>query len=133
MKNILSTLFIGVLSIVFAVQTKAQGISINEDPTITRMMESYINGNKAAQVITGFRIQLTATTDRVKMDGTVSAFKAKYPGVYVDWLHEKPYYKVKIGGFTSKPNAERYLKSIKLDYPEAYIVSDKVKSNELTN
>jgi SPOR domain len=133
MKNILSTLFIGVLSMVFAVQTKAQGISINEDPTITRMMETYANNNKAAQVIEGFRIQLTATTDRAKMDGTVTAFKAKYPGIFVDWSHAKPYYKVKAGAFTSKANAERYLKSIKLDYPEAFIVSEKVKATELTN
>jgi hypothetical protein len=133
MKNIILTLFIGVLSMVFAVQTMAQGISINEDPTITRMMEAYINNNKTAQVIEGFRIQLTATTDRVKMDGTVTAFKAKYPGVFVDWSHAKPYYKVKAGAFTSKANAERYLKSIKLDYPDAYIVAEKVKATELTN
>jgi SPOR domain len=133
MKNILSTLFIGVLSMVFAVQTKAQGITINEDPTITRMMQSYISNNKAVQVIEGFRIQLTATTDRVKMDGTLSVFKSKYPGIYVDWSHEKPYYKVKAGAFTSKANADRYLKSIKLDYPDAYIVAERVKATELTN
>jgi SPOR domain len=133
MKNILSTLFMGVLSMVFAVQTQAQGISINEDPIITRMMETYMNANKATQVIEGFRIQLTATTDRVKMDGTVNAFKAKYPGVFVDWVHAKPYYKVKIGAFAARANADRYLKSIKVDYPDAYVVQDKVKSNELTN
>lgn len=133
MKNILSTLFIGVLSIVFAVQTKAQGISINEDPTITRMMEAYVNNNKATQVIEGFRIQLAATTDRAKMDGTVAAFKAKYPDVFVEWSHAKPYYKVKAGAFTSKANAERYLKTLKLDYPDAYIVAEKVKATELTN
>jgi hypothetical protein len=133
MKNMLSTLFFGVLSMTFAVQTQAQGISINEDPTITRMMESYAANNKAAQVIEGFRIQLTATTDRAKMDGTVTTFKAKYPGVFIDWSHAKPYYKVKAGAFTSKANAERYLKSIKLDYPDAYIVAEKVKATELTN
>jgi SPOR domain len=116
--------------------TKAQGITVNEEPTITRMMDIYANGNKARtaeQTIEGFRIQLAATTDRRKVDQMQGAFTARYPGVYSGWSQVAPYYRVRIGGFTSRNDATKFLTNIKKDYPDAYIVADKVKTTELTS
>ena len=115
---------------------KAQGITVNEEPTITRMMDIYANGNKARtaeQTIDGFRIQLAATTDRRKVDQMQSAFSALYPGVYAGWSQAAPYYRVRIGGFVSRTDATKFLGNIKKDYPDAYIVADKVKTTELTS
>jgi hypothetical protein len=115
---------------------KAQGITVNEEPTITRMMDIYANGNKAKtaeQTIDGFRIQLVATTDRRKVDQIQGAFTARYPGVYAGWSQAAPYYRVRIGGFISRNDATKFLTNIKKDYPDAYIVADKVKTTELTS
>jgi hypothetical protein len=125
-------------SLLFAVlgTTKAQGITVNEEPTITRMMDIYANGNKARtaeQTIDGFRIQLAATTDRRKVDQMQGAFASRYPGVYAGWSQAAPYYRVRIGGFISRNDATKYLGNIKKDYPDAYIVADKVKTTELTS
>ena len=113
----------------------AQGITVNEEPTITRMMEVYSSVNKvkmAEQTIDGFRIQLVATTDRRKVDQYQSAFGGKYPGVFVGWSQAQPYYRVRAGGFTNRADAAKFLQSIKGDYPDAYIVADRVKTTELT-
>ena len=113
----------------------AQGITVNEEPTITRMMEVYSSVNKvkmAEQTIDGFRIQLVATTDRRKVDQYQSAFGGKYPGVFVGWSQAQPYYRVRVGGFTNRTDATKFLQSIKGDYPDAYIVADRVKTTELT-
>ncbi|MDZ7877952.1 MAG: SPOR domain-containing protein [Saprospiraceae bacterium] len=98
-------------------------------------MDIYTNGNKAKtaeQTIDGFRIQLAATTDRRKVDQMQGAFTARYPGVYAGWSQAAPYYRVRIGGFTSRNDANKFLTNIKKDYPDAYIVADKVKTTELT-
>jgi uncharacterized protein Veg len=129
-------IIVGVMLLFATISTvRAQGITVNEEPTITRMMDIYANGNKARtaeQTIDGFRIQLAATTDRRKVDQMQGAFTARYPGVFAGWSQAAPYYRVRIGGFTSRNDATKFLGNIKKDYPDAYIVADKVKTTELT-
>ena len=86
----------GILSIVlvfFALAaTIAQGVTINEEPTITKMMAVYTGVNKATasvQMLDGFRVQLMATTDRRKVDQLMSSFSAVYANVPVTWSDRK--------------------------------------------
>ncbi len=137
----------------FACISKAQNIIVNEDPIITKMMALFIGkaasapttgGNAAAnpggtntpivpQVIDGFRIQILASTDRRQVEAGQSTFAGRYPGTFVTWQQAKPYYRLRVGAFNSRSDASRYLQNIKRDYPDAYIVPDKVKTNEITN
>jgi hypothetical protein len=128
MKIIATLIFLGVVEL-----ASAQTITVNEDPTISRIMDVYVVTNKAPQIVDGFRVQLAATTDRTKMDAVENDFKSKYPGTHIEWVHNKPYYKVRAGAFTSKSSAAQFLKSIKADFPDAYIVPDKIKSDEISN
>ena len=119
-------------------------VTINEEPTITRMMEIYASGIKAAtptnpntapavQIIDGFRIQLMATTDRRKVDETQAQFGTLYPGIFSTWSQAKPYYRVRVGAFSSRTEASNFLNKIKKDYPDGYVVPDRVKTSEMTN
>ena len=129
------TLTISLCIIVSSLSFAQQGIQVNEEPTITRMMDIYANINKtktAEQVIDGFRIQLAATTDRRKVDEMRAAFGGRYPGVVTTWSQAQPYYRVRAGAFTSRGDATKFLGNIKKDYPDAYIVADKIKTTELT-
>lgn len=118
------------------VTAKAQGVTISEEPIITKMMEVYTGINKATtstQTIDGFRIQLMATTDRRKVDQLMSDFSGRYQGVPVTWSQAQPYYRVRVGAFINRDGATKYLQNIKKDYPDAYIVTDKVKTTEVMN
>ena len=119
-------------------------VTINEETAITRMMELYVGGIKVPpstnpntspdiQVIDGFRIQLMATTDRRKVDDTQAQFSGLYPGVFTTWSQAKPYYRVRVGAFSSRSDASSFLNKIKKDYPDAYIVPDRVKTSEMMN
>jgi SPOR domain len=130
----------GILSLVlvfFALAaTFAQGVTINEEPVITKMMELYTGTNKATssvQMLDGFRVQLMATTDRRKVDQTMATFSSRYADVPVTWSQAAPYYRVRVGAFLNRVGAEKYLQLIKKDYPDAYIVTDKVKTTEVMN
>jgi SPOR domain len=118
------------------VVSKAQGVTINEEPTITKMMAAYTGINKvttSTQMIDGFRIQLMATTDRRKVDQVMSSFSAIYQGVPVTWSQAQPYYRIRVGAFAQRDGAAKYLQTIKKDYPDAYIVTDKVSVAEVMN
>ena len=122
-------------------------ITINEEPPISRMMEIYANGIKTtaptnpntgggsapSQIVDGFRIQLMATTDRRKVDDTQAQFASLYPGVFTTWSQAKPYYRVRVGAFPSRTEASNFLTKIKKDYPDAYVVPDRVKTSEMTS
>ena len=144
---------IGTLLIIFfyAGISRAQNITVNEDPIITKMMFLFVGkaiptnpGNTVTpiggttlpvvpQVIDGFRIQILASTDRRQVEAGQSTFASRYPGTFVTWQQAKPYYRLRVGAFNSRSDAMHYLQSIRRDYPDAYIVPDKVKTNEITN
>ncbi len=121
---------------VFVAAHAQGGVTINEEPVISKMMEAYAGINKvttSVQTIDGFRIQLMATTDRRKVDQMMSSFSARYTDVPVTWSQAAPYYRVRVGAFVSRDGATKYLQNIKKDYPDAYIVPDKVKTTEVMN
>jgi SPOR domain len=132
------------LLLVCSTKSAVSQVTINEEPPISRMMEIYANGIKTSaptnpntggapvQIVDGFRVQLIATPDRRKVDELQAQFGSKYPGVFTTWVQAKPYYKVRVGAFTSRTEASNFLTKIKKDYPDAYLVPDRVKTSEIT-
>ncbi len=123
---------LGLATMFLSNRASAQSVSINEESPIPQMMELYINSNKTVAVYDGWRIQLVATTDRRKIDEVQNNFRNKYP-ISVDWIQAKPYYKVRAGAFINKTDATRWLKTVKADFPDAYLVQDRVKATEITS
>lgn len=111
-------LFIGISSVV------AQSVIVNEDNIVTRMMFRRTQINQTKNAVEGWRIQILATTDRRKLEDEKRKFQSGYPQIRVDWTHEKPYYKLKVGAFSTKLEAARLLYVLKRDYPSAYPAKD---------
>lgn len=99
---------------------KAQNIVVQEDSEVSRVMDQYGATNRMTYAVNGWRIQLLATTDRIKMERTKEEFLQKYPDISVDWIHSSPYYKLLAGAFASKIEAARVLHLVKKDYPSAF-------------
>lgn len=109
----------------------AQNIDLNEDALISSMMDRRVQINRSTPRISGWRIQLLATTDRSKVEREKRSFMSKYPFTSVDWTHSKPYYKLRAGAFQSKLEAARLLYKIRKDYPSAYPAKDNIEAREL--
>ncbi len=103
----------------------AQGkVAMNAPLAVTQLVDRYVEIQKTTPTVSGWRIQLVATTDRQEMESTLYRFQILYPYIKVDWEHEQPYYKVKAGAFQTKLDAHRILYLIKRDYPGAYPAID---------
>ena len=95
-------------------------------------MTRFIGQNQSKTTVPGWRIQLLATNDRQNMETALRRFEDLYPSIPADWLHAKPYYKVRAGAFASKREALRTLYILRSDYPGAYPVQDnQIKPEEL--
>lgn len=111
---------------------EAQSMVINEEPAVAELMNNFISINKSMVNVDGWRIQLLATTDRNKMENAKQNFQYQYPNIAVNWVHEKPYYKLRAGAFASKLEATRMLYILKREYPGAYPAKDRqIRPGEL--
>ena len=121
MKKIILILSCLIFSVSFL---SAQNINITEDYNVSRVMTRYVDINKNAVGIEGWRIQLVATTDRRKMEQDRQNFMQNYPDISVDWTHEKPYYRLRAGAYRTKLEALRAINMLKKDYPSAFPAKD---------
>lgn len=111
----------------------AQG-QVNEklDPNVAALMKRFVETNKSTKTINGWRIQILATTDRQRMEDALRQFGSLYPNIPADWVHNKPYYKLRAGAYVSKRDALATLYVLKNDYPTAYTIQDsEIKPEEL--
>jgi hypothetical protein len=114
--------------------TFAQNLVIEEDPLITQMVERYVESNKSKTNIEGWRLQILATTDRQKLDQVMETFRYLYPNISTNWVHNRPYYKLRAGAFLTKLEALRLKYLLQSEYPGSYPVKDQdIKPAELMN
>ena len=97
--------------------TFAQNLVIEEDPLITQMVERYVESNKSKTNIEGWRLQILATTDRQKLDQVMETFRYLYPNISTNWVHNRPYYKLRAGAFLTKLEALRLKYLLQSEYP----------------
>lgn len=103
----------------------AQQVVIEEEPAISRMMTSYKEVNKTKKTVEGWRIQVFATADRQQFDRVKRSFEFRYPNISTNWVHDKPYFKLRAGAFATKLEATRMLHVLKKEYGQAYLAVDK--------
>lgn len=131
MKFLISLAFL-LFSLSMPLLLTAQGITETVDPKVEKLMQRFIAENENTQSVKGWRIQIMATNDRQRMESVLSQFEFLYPNIPADWIHTKPYYKIRVGAFTTKREALRTLYILKEDYPGAYPVQDaNIKPEEL--
>lgn len=120
MKNtVLLLVFIHLLSF----SLKGQEVQVNEDPKIVQLTKTWVNNNRATPHISGWRVQIMATTDRLQVESARSRFRNEYPEVAADWVLEKPYYKLRVGAYRSKQEALAFISEL-TGWPGAYPAKD---------
>lgn len=111
---------------------KAQEVIITEEPSISALMEKFINWNAEKDFVDGWRVQIINTDDRRLMEKTIASFKNRYPYIgNVTWEQVSPYYKVKVGRFGSKIKAQAFLADVRQYFPSSITVWEKIKESEL--
>lgn len=118
----------------WATSLGAQGnVNIVEGPKIAELMTRFTEMNKAQGTISGWRIQILATTDFQKLESSRSTFKYRYPNIPVDWQDSKPFYQLRAGAFATKLEALRIKHILSQDYAGLYLVRADIQPSELVN
>lgn len=102
-----------------------------EDPQITSMMDRWKTYNIEHQEVRGYRIQIMASVDRRQIESARHTFENRYPEYPIVFIHNEPYFHLKVGAFLTMQKAQAFLKKMQHDYPQAIPVTDNLKVEEL--
>jgi hypothetical protein len=99
-------------------------VVVVEDPGVAAQVNKFIQDNKAKPYLSGWRVQILTTTDRLKLDETLANFKIQYPYLPVRWVHERPYYLLRVGACLNRLEAMRLQQLLRQSYAGSYPVQD---------
>jgi hypothetical protein len=117
-------------------QQHTGSLNIYQDQRIDSLLALNIEYNKAFPFISGYRIQIYMGLGNDALDNANmvrSDFEKNFPGVLVYVTFREPYYRVRIGDFRSRLEANQLLESIKRIYPDAWIIQDNINLPLLPN
>lgn len=66
----------------------------------------------------------TGSSGKNEAQKNLNNFKNKYPNIPATIVFEEPYFKVKVGNFSTKKDAEVFLHKIKKDFKGAFILEE---------
>jgi hypothetical protein len=105
-------------------------VQIIQDEKVDLLVSKHIQINQNRKGEEGFRIQIffdSGNNSKTKAESIYEGFKAKYPDVGAYLSFKSPNYKVRVGDFRSRLDAQRFLNEIITEYPNAWIIADMIK------
>ena len=104
-----------------------KNFTINESAAVSNLLSKYKEYNRKREFGEGFRIQITYTDVRDEVYKSKGALYKEFPDLSSYVEYEQPYYKLRVGDFTTRLKATYYLQQVVTLYPGAFIVRDKIK------
>ena len=104
-------------------------VVVRQSPAVRSALNKQVAAN-AGKTINGFRIRLFFASNRTARDessSVISRFNDMYPHVQAYRTYASPNFKVTVGNFRTRLEAEALLQRIKGDFPDAFIVRERFK------
>lgn len=127
MKNTIVFLFFSVICLsAFAQSGKVEIIS---DSRIDQLVEKHIYLNQYQSALDGWRVQIffdSGANSKSRASEALNRFTSLYPETQAYLSFKEPYYRVRVGDFRSRLEAEGFMKAIQAEYSNAFATADKI-------
>jgi hypothetical protein len=128
MKKLLITVCF--LSIVFVGKAQKGIITVVEGDGISSLVEKHVYLNSKQKII-GWRIQIffdSGNNSKSKAYNKKGVFMSMYPDMSVYLMFQSPYYKVRVGDFRTRMDAEGFKQKLLGAFPDAFVVKDEIRA-----
>lgn len=125
MTRLISTLIF--LLLFGSAYTQQQHAELIQDEKVGLLIDKYKILNRHQSTLSGWRIQIffdSGVNSKHKATSVLHRFSELYPQTQAYLSFKEPYYRVRVGDFRSRLEAEGFLKRIQIDYPNAFPASD---------
>ena len=104
--------------------------TVNQSIEIRNALSRHITANSSAKM-QGYRVRIFFDSDRTaraKSEAIAAGFSERYPGVKVYRKHESPYFKVTVGDFRTRADAQRFASKLSNSgiYPYVFVVKEQI-------
>lgn len=127
MKNLLPGLLILFCSLTASAQ---QGSAeVIADPAIDQLVEKHIYLNQHQSALDGWRVQIffdSGANSKKRATDALNHFNALYPDIKAYLSFREPYYRVRVGDYRTRLEAEGLMNQIQAEYPNAFAATDKI-------
>jgi hypothetical protein len=116
------------------VASASDTIVVKKDPRLDVLTAKQAAINKRTAMMTsngqykGFRVQVLSTSDRTKALNTKAMLLTRFPEEKTYTVFQSPYFKIRIGNFLKKEDADAFRKMLSKLFPEgAFVVPDVIE------
>lgn len=105
-------------------------VAVRQSSSVSEGFSSLVAKNAESESFVGFRIKLfqsSAQSAREESERLVENFSEWYPSIPVYRSFSSPYFKVTVGNFRTRVDAEKTLRLFRSSFPTATIVKEKMK------
>jgi hypothetical protein len=109
-------------------------VVIHRDSRIDTLIKHHIQFNQSRDGIQGYRIHVFFDAGNLSLRRATEAaehFQTLFPGDTAYISFSEPYYRVRVGDFRTRLDAEGYLQKINSDYPNAFVIRDQINFPKL--
>lgn len=108
-----------------------QPISVANDitPELDQLMAEVAEENKRIKTVQGFTIQVYSGTSREKAYQVHRQVYHVVPEAQPDIIYTQPNYKVQVGQFVERLEAQKTYSMLKKEFPSALIIPDRIRIN----
>jgi hypothetical protein len=102
-------------------------VTITKDSRVDDLIKKQKEINQQKQTIPGYRVQIYFGAIRQKATELKNEFSALHPEVASYLTYKQPNFKVRVGDFRTRLEAQKFLKNIQGQYATSFIVTDDIK------
>ncbi len=108
-------------------QDKQQGVlEVNQAESIDKLMLKHVAISNETESIEGYRIQIHFGGEREKAKTMKTKFLQQFPDVPAYEVYQQPNFKVRVGDFRTRLDAQKFMNQMASAFPSAFIVSDDI-------
>ncbi|MBR5603395.1 MAG: SPOR domain-containing protein [Bacteroidales bacterium] len=103
---------------------------LEQDQRIEQLIQRQKDIHAADNTIDGFRIQIfmESGNDAVELaNAAMEEFMDKYPDIPIYLIFGQPYYRLRVGDFRTRLEAEKAFQTLSQDYKKAFVTSDRIQ------
>ncbi len=108
---------------------KRMNVVVNGDPRIEKLIETYDALKKVDNKVSVFRVQVFSG-ERDNATKALKYFEKNYYDQYTNIIYDQPNFKVKVGAFRTKNDAEKFVKALDKAYNSAFILTEDINYDE---
>jgi hypothetical protein len=111
----------------------SNSVVVHKDPRLDMLVKKQIQINEetsrdSRRIAKGFRLMVITTNNRDEAIAAKTKVYTYFPELKAYMWHQSPYYKLKVGNFKERKEAEDYQKKLNIYFPKGvFIMADKVE------